>query len=494
MAEKQQYPAPPRPLLTRNPLLWFGFFGPGAVIASMTAGSGELLFPSRMGAIFGYRLLWMFPIAALLKRVMVYSSARHMVLSGAHPLERWDQTPGPRGWLPIFFFTIFIVCVPFWGSLQLGLLGSISGSIFPYGDLYFWAAVWVVVSIFLLALGGYTFLERAQMLILGLLFVCSFIAVLYIRPEWFEVFKGFLLPQLPEYPGWVLEKYTSFRDREEWLELVVAATVTGGVAADYLCYTAFLREKSWGRTSMGIASDSEIELIAQNSSHPVRLWVKAALVDTVLSMVVIVLIATCFSILGAVILQGQQLVPEKDEQLLVHQGQFLTTLSPMLLPLYQLAVFLAFFGNVYAGPEMVSRISYEYLRSRGLKPFSRKNIRRFAIAWSLLGSLGIVWLKRANPDMRLVDIITFPSIYAGFVICAFYCFVNPWVDWRFLPARLRMNRLLVLLNLVAGVVFGVIAIRAMWEETWLHFVLLPGWILGAMGIAYLIRDKYGARS
>ena len=473
--------------------MWFGFFGPGAVIASMTAGSGELLFPSRMGAMFGYRLLWIFPLVALLKWVMVYSSTRHLILSGAHPLERWDGIPGPRGWLPIFFFTIYIVCTPFWASFQLGLLGSISGSILPHGDLYFWATVWVVVAFVLLASGSYTFLERAQMLILGLMFVCTLIAVLYVHPEWFEVIKGFLLPQLPEYPSWVPEKYPVFRDRKEWLELTIAATVTGGVAGDYFCYVSFLREKRWGRSDMGIASESEIELIEQDTAHPARLWIKAALIDTVLSMVMIVLIAVGFSILGSVILQDQQLVPARDEELLLHQGQFLKSLSPLLLPLYQLAVFLAFFGNVYGGPEMVSRVSYEYSRSRGWQWLSQRSIRRFAILWTLLGSLAVVWLKRAFPETRLVDIITFPSIYAGMIMCGFYCLVNPWVDRHFLPAGLRMNPYLVLLNLVAGAVFCLIGIRTMWEQTWWHFVLLPGWILGTMLIAYWVRDKYGSR-
>jgi hypothetical protein len=57
-----------------------------------------------------------------------------------------------------------------------------------------------------------------------------------------------------------------------------------------------------------------------------------------------------------------------------------------------------------------------------------------------------------------------------------------------------MNPFLVFLNLVAGVVFGLIAIGTMWMQTWLHFVLLPAWILGAMFIAHLVRDKYEARA
>lgn len=34
---------PPAALWSRNPLAWFRFFGPGAIVASVTVGSGESL-------------------------------------------------------------------------------------------------------------------------------------------------------------------------------------------------------------------------------------------------------------------------------------------------------------------------------------------------------------------------------------------------------------------------------------------------------------------
>jgi Mn2+/Fe2+ NRAMP family transporter len=37
------------------------FFGPGAIIASLTVGSGETVLASRLGAVFGYAILWLSP-------------------------------------------------------------------------------------------------------------------------------------------------------------------------------------------------------------------------------------------------------------------------------------------------------------------------------------------------------------------------------------------------------------------------------------------------
>ena len=62
-------------------------FGPGAVIASLTIGAGELIFSTRGGALFGSRILQLFTLVLLLKWVLVYSAGRHMVLTGAHPFD-----------------------------------------------------------------------------------------------------------------------------------------------------------------------------------------------------------------------------------------------------------------------------------------------------------------------------------------------------------------------------------------------------------------------
>src|SRR5437764_10971848 len=115
----------PLALQSRNPLAWLTIFGPGAVIASLTIGSGELIFSSRGGALFGYRLLWFFLLVLLLTWALVFVSARHMVLSGAHPFERWMELPGPRGWFPLVFVLLALVCFPVWVSFHSGTVGTL---------------------------------------------------------------------------------------------------------------------------------------------------------------------------------------------------------------------------------------------------------------------------------------------------------------------------------------------------------------------------------
>lgn len=96
-------------LTPRSPASWLTIFGPGGGIASLTIGSGELIFSSRGGAVFGCQLLSLFLAVCVFKWALVFATARHMILTGAHPFQRWMDLPGPRGWLPMAFLLLAIV-------------------------------------------------------------------------------------------------------------------------------------------------------------------------------------------------------------------------------------------------------------------------------------------------------------------------------------------------------------------------------------------------
>ncbi len=105
---------PELPPEVRRLSLWgmLKIFGPGAIIASVTIGSGETVFPSRNGAIFGYSLLWCFVLGTFIKGFQIYSGARFMTLTGRHPLESWSELPGPRGWFVWCMTVLSLFCMP----------------------------------------------------------------------------------------------------------------------------------------------------------------------------------------------------------------------------------------------------------------------------------------------------------------------------------------------------------------------------------------------
>ncbi len=497
---------PPESLLSKNPLRWLKFFGPGAIIASCTIGSGEVLFSARGGAVFGYNILWVFILASFLKWVLCYCSMRHMILSGAHPFERWSHIPGPRGWFPLFMFVIALISFPVWYSFLSGVLGTACKWIFGEGlipgdhDTHVWASIALVLAMIIMMSGNYEKLEFVQIGLVLIMVVCMVLAVIVLQPDIVAALKGTFIPSVPKYPNWVKE-LDEFKARTPPLEIMVYVSAIGGASFDYLSYLSFLRDKKWGMAHMGVASNEVLDQIAKDKDHHARIWVRAAAIDSVASFAMIAFLSVCFSILGTVVLHPEQLVP-KDENLLNYQARFMRELAPWLEPLYKVTIFAAFLPILYGGPEMNFRVIKELMNSmprfRGNYP--EKGLRIVFIFWVLGLGLVLLWVnwfvqQTVDPDFSLVRLISPAAIYTGVLTCGFFCLANPWADWKFLPPALRMNKLLVFLNILAGLIFVGMGIKALWDDwwwtdqKWMAYVLLASMAGVGILLAVILR-KY----
>ena len=144
---KIKYPEVTEALKSRNIWTMLKFFGPGAIIASLTIGSGETLFASRGGAVFGYSLIWAFLISAIMKGVQVYTGMRYMTLTGEHPMERWAHLPGPRAWFPLVIAIPSLICFPFIVSGLATLLGILTKWIVGFGNPYYWGLLFIAGTV-----------------------------------------------------------------------------------------------------------------------------------------------------------------------------------------------------------------------------------------------------------------------------------------------------------------------------------------------------------
>ena len=473
------------------------------MIASVTIGSGELIFPARGGALFGYGLLWIFPLCVFLKWAMVYGGMRHMILSGAHPLERWTSLPGPRGWVPLSMCVLVFIGLPMIFSFISGVLGTHCAAVTGIGDKYIWATLWTVVAIVMLLTGGYNLVEKSQIVILSLMLVGVFVSVVWVQPDWWAVMRGFFLPQPLSYPAWAVQALPDLKDRAIWVELTVCIWFMVGASEDYLSYASLLREKKWGMSHLPPAGREQLAKIAARCDHPARVWVRAALIDTVTSFISVVLIATVFAVLGAVILHPHHLIPA-DEDLLTYQANFLTQLSPWLTPFYDMAVFLAFFGILLGGPELSFRLLYEYLHTlpRYRNSLVEKKLRIGAMLWTLGAGLALLWVVKilqdceiVSQELDLLDILTPAGIYTGNLGCAVFCLANVWADRRFLPVALRLPWPLAASNVAAGVIFLLLSFKAIWDYDRSRGVAIMFALLAScMLLAWLLRFVYDETS
>lgn len=474
MNEPLRFPPLTEGLKSLSFLTLLRFFGPGAIIASVTIGSGETVFASRGGALFGYTLLWCFIGGGLMKFVQVYTASRYITLTGEHPIERWKYLPGPHGWAVWTLTIISIICFPLWLSGLPKMLGSLMVWIFEmdsdtlWGDPRVWGTLIVIVAVSLTFIQSYKALEITQTFIVSLLLACILVAVFAIKPDWLAAFLGAVIPSKPTYEAWVHASYPAISSRSAWIELGTYLGAIGGGTQDYFGYLGMLREKEWGL--LGRTSDDGPEGVKladdEDNIKVGRRWLIAPLTDAVVSFSCVILFTIAFMVLGAAILHPQHIVPD-GLQLLSVQAEFLTLLHPKLIYLYQIGVFMAFFGTIFAAYELYTRTTYECLRP--IVPRIRNvpiaKIRPWVVAYCGLGGLAIMWMG-GNP----VQIVTPAAIFGGVLTCGLWCFLMIWTDRKYLPKPLQMGKTLLILNVISGSFLTIWGIRGIYD--YLHNILV----------------------
>lgn len=478
----------PPALLSRNPLAWLTIFGPGAVIASLTIGSGELIFSSRGGSLFGYRLLWFFFLILAFKWVLVYTTGRHMVLTGAHPFQRWMELPGPRGWFPLVFFLLAIVCFPVWVSFHAGTVGTLLSSLAGTGHSlrggahFIWGIATLGVVLLLVAAGGYATLERIQLVIILLMLLCVVTSLLLLHPPWLELLEGLLIPRALEYPSWV-GQHAEIASRPVWVETITYVGVIGGSGYDYLAYVSYLRAKRWGRAGAATANAAELDAMAADPNHLNRRWLRALWIDSILSFVSVLVFSGVFVACGAMILGPRHEVPS-GENLLNLQAAFVTPVYPWLKPIYFVGAFLTIFGTLYGTIEVAPAVLREMVEAVNPKLAERQaaRLRFWSVLWVsaggfavLVGSFLYAYRRGAESLPGLIPILTPANLFTGVLACGLICLISLWVDQRWLPRALRMRWPLVLLNVVAGLIFLFLGLKGYWDHSgWIAFAILGG--------------------
>ncbi len=517
--------APPLP---RTLLDWIRVFGPGAIMASLTIGTGELIFSTRGGALFGFHILFVFALTSLLKWSLVISTSRHMVLTGVHPYERMLELPGPRGWMPVMLLLISIIAMPIWISFHSGVLGNLTTwltgtkDLFHGGMDYVWGASILLAVLILSATGGYEVLEKTQTFVVLAMVFCAGLTLVLYNPDWIQLLLG-LLPHPMSYPDWLPERYPEIAKHSVWVETTRYIGVIGGAGFDYLSYTSWLREKSWGVLPHR-ASPELLDEIAANPHHVVRRWINAPLVDCAISFLLVVVFSAVFVASGAMFLGPEHVVPD-EENLLNLQARFVTQIHPLLLPLYVIGAFLTMLGTLYGTVEIACSVGDEILRSfsPNWTTDQARRLRQGIICWCatvaflILGWLFIRQSTLAIPyptDSKalagdvdrhelppsessvqgeaamvqkprlLLSVMTPVNLFTGVLSCGLICLLTVWMDVRWLPAALRPPIYLTGLNILSGVLFLGLGIKGFWDNE--NRNIAVGGLFGLLVISILV--------
>jgi len=447
---KLEYPPLP-PALSGNWTALIRIFGPGAIIASVTVGTGETIFAPRVGAIFGYGLLWVAVMTVIFKGIQVYTGARHLVLTGEHPVQAWTRFPGPRAWVAWLITLVAVVSFPMWIAALSDAIGNLLMWItgIGYGSGWgrpLWATGMIVAAMSLALIQTYGAVEKVSAVILALKIILILIAVVVVHPDWGATIWGMIVPHLPPLPPWVSTKYPDLARRPIGLELATLMGAVGGGVQDYIGYVGFLREKKWGLSGVPNAAPWKVSTVDSVVKRG-KAWLRAPQLDCAFSFGAVGVMTCLFMILGAAVLHPQMQVPN-DSDLYSMQSQFLAAIHQQLVVVYKAGIFFAIFGVLYGAFELYTYTTYEPLKAIWPKrTWNINRVRLWVVLYSGLGGLMLLWT-----GWKTVTIASIISPFSGVLGCGLWCLAMIWVDRTQMPKQYRMSIQLLLGTILAGLV------------------------------------------
>ncbi len=199
--------------------------GPGLVVAATGVGAADLVATLVAGAKFGYALLWVAVLGAVIKVVLVEGAGRYSLASGRTIFEGWRSL---GRWTTWYFAPYIVVWGLVYGATAMSSTALPLVAIFPDLSLRWTAIASGLVGLALVWFGSYAVFEKVISGFVAVMFVAVVGAAALTVPNLGEVALG-LRPIFP--------------DDSIFNVLAIAGGVGGTITL--AAYGYWLREKGW---------------------------------------------------------------------------------------------------------------------------------------------------------------------------------------------------------------------------------------------------------
>jgi manganese transport protein len=217
----------------------FGDMGPSWIAGAIAAGPATLASLVTAGAAFGYTLLWVVVLSAVLGMLTQYLAMRLGLLTARGIVGVVESNLG-EGWAWLLVGDVILAA----GLAQLIIVKTVAGTSAALTgiDARVWGFVWAIVLAVGLAGGGYRFAELgAKVLVAGIVVV--FIASLFVVPVDVSAAARGLAPSIPGTVGGVSGP------------LVIAGILGGAVHITLVTMHSYtMRARNWTRENYGTAT------------------------------------------------------------------------------------------------------------------------------------------------------------------------------------------------------------------------------------------------
>jgi len=166
-----KYPDP-NPILLEKPSLlkyikYLSFFGPGAIVASLTIGQGQLIIGPQIGSWAGFALLWLITLN-IGSYIIAYVSCRFTMISGLNIMDLFS-TKTKKGWFNWLIIVIMLIFIPIFTASIITTLGQAIQWIVGFGHYLIWGILFCLIAGIIVLIGRYKFLEYTQAFFVGIL-------------------------------------------------------------------------------------------------------------------------------------------------------------------------------------------------------------------------------------------------------------------------------------------------------------------------------------
>lgn len=374
----------------RHYLSYLKYFGPGAVVACMTIGAGDIVLAPRIGAwaVPLYSALWIITFAMITKGLTAYLATRYSLLSGEHIMTLFSRVR-PYGWVNIFSLITGFLLLPFLIATFLTILGNVITVFTGVGDFIIWGVSLGLAIAFFGFISSYKIIEKIQLVFVIFLSLGAIIAVAVVQPDWFAMLKALFTPQVPRVASWVTAE-----DIVTVPVMLQLAAIYGTMHGTYADFTAYI---SWWRLRVHekkVALKSEI--------------MTGVKLDLFISFIIVAIFMVAFLAAGVVILGQNHLVPNGVD-LISQQQSIYAVISPFVGNyIYPIAMVGVIAGSIYAGMDALPRTIKAWIDplSKRAQKVSFKRFQGYIVLYLLVTSVPLMFIQKPIILMTIYLLLT----------------------------------------------------------------------------------------
>lgn len=300
--------------------------GPGLIITACIVGSGELIATPKVGAEYGFSLLWFIIGGCMIKVLVQVELGRFAIAKGMTTLEAMNTMPGPR-----FIVSWLVWC---WLFMFVGILFQLGGIVGGVGKVVAelgWFSQYVdnVDRVIAIVVSGATVAILASGKYKPVEVFSTIMVVFFTLATLFALGSLQFSPEMADYKISMADigEGLKFKLPDDFSTAFAAFGIIGVGASELIYYPYWCLEKGYAR-NVGTANPTSVWYDRAKG------WLRIMRIDAWMSMVVYTGATVAFFLLGAALLHGT------GKQ--VDDGNMIAALSEMYRPLGQagLTIFL----------------------------------------------------------------------------------------------------------------------------------------------------------